>query len=136
MNKPNHVVLDLFICPRYLLNNKHSLSCYVSSLIHKLNLTAIGAPIFTEFPLKEVDKKFDGENAYTITQVLGESLLSLHSYPEKSAIYIDLFACSSFDRDDFLNFSKCYFESKKFSFQVIKRLSISPKQFCTDASQN
>jgi S-adenosylmethionine/arginine decarboxylase-like enzyme len=109
-----NIVLDFFDCKSSRVTTERDLKNYLGWISKALNLTPYGEPQMTGFPIE------DGY-AWTGSMVLGESLISFHTYPEHKAIYIDLFTCSDFDGDKFLDDSMLYFKPMKYYLTNIKR---------------
>jgi S-adenosylmethionine/arginine decarboxylase-like enzyme len=116
MDCPTHITLDLFDIQNFsVLTDKLLLTGYINLICTALELSRVGSPNFTAFPLE------NGIPTYTVSQALQESLMSLHCYPESKGIYIDLFSCKSFDRDIFYKLSCDYFNPTiKFLNSVIR----------------
>ena len=105
MIDPTHYTLDMFGCDDVSLSTEVSIRHYIEKVCSSLNLTRHGDPVI-EHLINPDDVHCSG---FTATQVLAESLLSLHTYGEHQAIYIDLFSCRPFDSNRFLGLTKAHF---------------------------
>lgn len=118
MDNPNHTTIDIKNVPKEYLINEKLLSTYLIEVVKHLNLKALNNVFTIAFPTN------DNNYAYTMALGLKTSLISLHTYPEKNAIYIDLFACSDYDRLNFLHFTQTYFNSNDSYLNTISRMKI------------
>jgi S-adenosylmethionine/arginine decarboxylase-like enzyme len=68
--------------------------------------------------------KFEGNNAFTILFLLGESHFSLHTYPEKNYIAMDLYTCRDYkdnkEYEAIVNLISNYFEASVV-YQILDR---------------
>jgi S-adenosylmethionine/arginine decarboxylase-like enzyme len=68
--------------------------------------------------------KFDGEDAFTILFLLGESHFSVHTYPEKRYIAMDLYTCRDYkdntEYEEILKLISTYFETT-IVYQILDR---------------
>lgn len=65
------------------------------------------------------NKKING--AFTALYLLGESHLSIHTWPEKNFIAIDIFTCGECDVHSVAERISLYFEPKEKSINVLSR---------------
>ena len=124
MESPCHVVIDAFgLTPESveLLYDATALRGYISTITRWLHLTPVGEPTLQPFPTKDGSQK----ETYTATQVLSESSITIHCYPEHRAVYIDIFSCKEFDTGVFFNVTKRFFEAERVFLQRVKRASIA-----------
>ena len=121
MISPQHLTIDLKECTHldYLTKPK-SVKWYIERVCMNLELTRIGEPVIEQFHHPE-DKDKCG---ITATQVLGESLLSIHTYPEHKCAYIDIFSCSKFNTKIAIEFTRRVFGAKDFQVSLVKRMNL------------
>ncbi len=53
--------------------------------------------------------------------MIAESHISIHTFPEKDYVFIDVFSCKGFDVDNAVKLLVSAFEAKKHTKKVIKR---------------
>lgn len=118
MDNPNHTTIDIKNVNEEYLTNEKLLNNYLRKVVKHLNLKALNNVFTIAFPTE------NNTMAYTMALGLTTSLISLHTYPEKNSIYIDLFACSDYDRLNFLHFTQTYFNSNDSYLNTISRMKI------------
>lgn len=118
MQSPYHCTLDIFDAPKHLMNDKQYINNYIKFCVKHLNLTPIGEPTFYQF------EGNDDCNGITASQLLGESLFSLHTYGQSGSVYCDLFSCRPFDQNLFYTISQKFFHTENIYMQMVKRQSI------------
>lgn len=117
MQNPFHVVIDIKdIKDTEKLQSCQQIEDYINSVCKIFNLKAIGIPTIHKFS--------GGGGGITAAQVLGASLLSLHTYPEHGILYIDIFSCEEFDYVEAFEYTKKYFNSQMGYLERVKRLCI------------
>lgn len=112
MDSPCHLVIDLYECPAFKLQDEVSIRNYISIIVAECGLTARGLPL--------VDK-FEGEGGITAAQVLSESLLSLHTYPESGTMYCDIFSCSTFNHLKAICTTRKFFAARRTKWCLVDR---------------
>lgn len=87
-----HVILDFSECKREILENLQIMFEVLSELPDKIGMTKITQPyVFPYSGLVPEDKGITG------VVIIAESHLSLHTFPEKGWVFIDIFSCKPFD---------------------------------------
>ncbi|MCC8463671.1 adenosylmethionine decarboxylase [Photorhabdus bodei] len=81
-----HVFAEFYGVDKYLLNNENELITIMRQAVE-----ASGATI-----LNVISHKFDPEGM-TALLLLSESHASIHTYPDRSAAFIDIFTCGNCD---------------------------------------
>jgi S-adenosylmethionine decarboxylase len=81
-----HLIGDLFecSCDLSIFTDSKFLENSCSSLVHNAGLTEVG----------KFFHQFDGEGGVTGMIVLAESHMSLHTWPEKKYVTLDVYVCS------------------------------------------
>ena len=103
-----HLMLDLNDCDPAILDS-------LESCFHILNTlpTLIGMHKITQPYVFRYEGRFPGEAGITGVVIIAESHISLHTYPQKKYIFIDLFSCKPFDTEMAKTELIRYFKSKK-----------------------
>lgn len=113
MENPCHLVIDLYECPAFKLQDVASIRTYIDIIVAECGLTARGAPLIDKFP--------GVDSGITAAQVLSESLLSLHTYPEKGTLYIDIFSCSTFNHLKAICTTRKFFAARRTKWSLVDR---------------
>ena len=124
MNLGNHIILDLFDVDKSIFENKLSIISYSlfdeyikKSLINnKMNLLNSNIHFFNNI-----------NGALTALYLLSESHLSIHTWPEKNYIAIDVFTCGDCDTNLICNDLIRYLEPKNIMKKNIKRGELKDK---------
>lgn len=128
MDSPHHVIIDLYDCIPFILSNKVLIAEFIETCIKMGNMTPVGIPIGIQFQGTE-----PLDNGITYAQTLGESLISLHTYPREKSVYIDIFSCKVFDSETMFMYAKTFFRGKGYCQRVnrmkymgVKNLPVTP----------
>ena len=107
-----HLVVNLYDIPDIdLLSYLWRCKPILSSIVSELNLTVVNEAGHQFQPI-----------GYTFAYVLSESHLTIHTYPEHSSCYIDIFCCNpDFDSMKAINLVKQLFNTDNVTYQVIIR---------------
>ena len=98
-NRGNHLMLDGFECQS---NELDSVDYVRDALVRIANIT--GLSMISE-PLVVYHKsKKPEESGVTGVVIIAESHVSIHTYPEKKYVAVDVFSCREFDVDKVRNF--------------------------------
>jgi len=127
MNNPKHFVIDMFDCCKQPLKSTCDVENYLRSVVRYLGLVAMSYCHLHKF-LPDGHPDNDG---VTASLILTTSLISIHTYPRERACYIDLFACTDYSQDDFLEFSKSWFKGKTAVMRPVPRMKYT-RQFSED----
>ncbi len=110
-----HLIAEGYFLNYDDLNNINLFLELLNKGIHKANVTNCGTLI----------KKFE-PTGITIVILLSESHISIHTYPEKQALFLDIFTCGTKNPKIIFNEIKNYFSKKKkkgakFDIKIFKR---------------
>jgi len=118
-----HLMLDLNECDPAILDNLEACFKILNDLPAQIGMTKITQPYVFRY-----DGHFPAEAGITGVVIIAESHISLHTYPEKKYIFVDLFSCKPFDTETAKEKIIAYFQSKKPTVHMIVR----GKDFPTD----
>lgn len=113
---PTHITIDIKRIEANKLNDTDFIKRYMSVVCSVFDLRPIGYPNICKFP---------SPGGITASQVLGASLIDVHTYPEHGVIYISVFSCGNFDTIGLFNYSKNFFGSQWGYLCNVKRLSLT-----------
>lgn len=111
-----HLMLDLGQCNALILNDLDACFTLLNELPEKIGMTKITQPYV--FRYSGAVPEDDGITGVTI---IAESHISLHTYPKKGFVFVDLFSCKSFDVNKASDYVVRFFESKSPSVHVEER---------------
>jgi S-adenosylmethionine decarboxylase len=116
-----HLMLDLGHCNPAILDDLDACFRLLSELPEQIGMTKITQPYVFRYsgPIAEDD-------GITGVTIIAESHISLHTYPKKSFVFVDLFSCKPFDVEKATDHIVKFFESKSPSASVEKRGSAFP----------
>lgn len=114
----NHIIVDMFdVNIDKMVNiNKNELSIqewnfFIKQCFHESNISL----------LKTSWHNFDNNGAFTVIYLLAESHLSLHTWPEKNYIALDVFTCGNSNTELIVEKIINYFEPKNTKVDKLKR---------------
>lgn len=102
-----HLMLDLNDCNPEILDDLGACFKLLNELPERIGMTKITQPyVFRYSGLIPEDEGITG------VTVIAESHISLHTYPRKSFVFVDLFSCKPFDVERARDYIVQFFESK------------------------
>jgi len=119
MNKTGfgpHLMLDLNECNVEKLNDYKLIFNILSDLPDKIGMTKITQPYV--FPYSGLVPEDEGITGIVI---IAESHISIHTFPLKKYVFIDVFSCKQFDTDKVSEYFINVFETKKYNQHITYR---------------
>ena len=118
-----HLMLDCYECDRKALDDLNTAYRFLDKLPEKIRMTKITKPyIFRYEGTKPIDRGITG------VVIIAESHISIHTYPEKNYVTIDVYSCKDFEPEIAVNFVKEVFKpkeiNKKFLYRGKKEITI------------
>ena len=117
-----HITIDASGCSWEKLTNQHLVYDLLNKLPGKLGMTKMTLPYVVEWMDKGA--KIPGISGFVM---IAESHISVHTFPEKDYVFIDVFSCVGFDVEKTTNSLIEFFEAKKNTTQVITRGADFPR---------
>ncbi|NOQ56179.1 MAG: S-adenosylmethionine decarboxylase proenzyme [Nanohaloarchaea archaeon] len=117
MKDGKHLILDLKCCKNMeKLSDTSFIESFLLELVRISEMKAITKPkvLYYEHEVKE-------ESGVTGFVIISDSHISIHTYPTKKALYLDIFSCKQFDVDKIVNYVRETFESCEFEKRLIER---------------
>ena len=116
-----HLMLDLNDCNPAILDDLEACFKLLNELPEKIGMTKITQPYVFRYsaPVSE-------DTGITGVTIIAESHISLHTYPRKRFVFVDLFSCKPFDVDGAKDHIVQFFQSKSPVFHIQKRGSAFP----------
>ena len=118
-----HIILDLHEVNSNTLQSITSenfdiFNHFIEYILSTSNITLLAKNVHF-FDLIVENKKING--AFTALYLLGESHLSIHTWPERNYIAIDIFTCGECDVHSVAERISVYFEPKEKRINVLSR---------------
>jgi S-adenosylmethionine decarboxylase len=116
-----HLMLDLNDCNPAILDDLEACFKLLSELPERIGMTKITQPYVFRYsaPLPE-------DEGITGVAIIAESHISIHTYPRKRFVFVDLFSCKPFDVEGAKDYIVQFFQSKSFVVHVQERGSAFP----------
>ncbi|MFV9646917.1 MAG: S-adenosylmethionine decarboxylase [Desulfobacterales bacterium] len=116
-----HLMLDLNDCNPAILDDLEACFKLLSELPEKIGMIKITQPYVFRYsgPVPE-------DEGITGVTIIAESHISIHTYPRKRFVFVDLFSCKPFDVDGAKDHIVQFFQSKSPVFHVQERGSAFP----------
>ncbi len=117
MKDATHLILDLKDCKNLeKLSNKKFIESFLLELVKISKMKAITKPKVLYYENKEKE-----ESGITGFIIISDSHISIHTFPFKKSLYLDLFSCKNFDSKEIINYVKRTFEPGKLTKRLMKR---------------
>ncbi|HCK99733.1 MAG TPA: adenosylmethionine decarboxylase [Candidatus Marinimicrobia bacterium] len=102
-----HLMLDLNNCDPEILNDLNACYQLLNDIPEKIGMTKITRPYVFRY-----EGSYENDDGITGVVIIAESHISLHTYPKKNFVFVDLFSCKPFDVEEAKNYIIEYFKSK------------------------
>ena len=117
-----HLMLDGYWCDKKKLQDLNLIYRILDELPTRIGMTKIMPPyVFKYSGLKPEDWGLSG------FVLIAESHISIHTFPEKSFVSVDIFSCKGFDADFAGTYLKDTFEMSKVESRLLDRGTEFPK---------
>jgi S-adenosylmethionine decarboxylase len=118
-----HLMLDGYGCAKAKLEDLNLIYRVLDDLPVRIGMTKIMPPyVFKYSGVKPEDWGLSG------FVLIAESHVSIHTFPEKSFVSVDIFSCKAFDADFASTYLKNAFGMAKFETHVLDRGTEFPKE--------
>ena len=111
-----HLTIDASFCSRKKLADQSLVYDILNQLPAKIGMTKMTLP----YAVKWMDP---GATILGISGfvMIAESHISIHTFPEKDYVFVDVFSCKCFDVDKAVGLIVSAFDAKKYKKEVIVR---------------
>jgi len=89
-----HFMLDCYGCPKDKLNDVALVFNFLDSFPEKIKMTKVSEPQVFKYNANSA-----GEWGVSGVVLIAESHISIHTFPDKEHVFIDIFSCKKFDTD-------------------------------------
>jgi S-adenosylmethionine decarboxylase len=118
-----HLMLDGYGCDRQKLEDLDLIYRILEELPARIGMTRIMPPyVFKYSGLKREDWGISG------FVLIAESHISIHTFPEKNFVSVDIFSCKAFDSELAVGYFKKAFEMAKVETNMLDRGTEFPKE--------
>jgi len=111
-----HLVLDGYECNREKLADLDVIYAYLEELPDRIEMTKISPPFVTRYTAGKPEDW--GISGFVI---IAESHISIHTFPEKLYLSVDVFSCKPFDPEVAIRITKEWFEIGRVDYRVFER---------------
>jgi S-adenosylmethionine decarboxylase proenzyme len=123
MSVGKHIILDLYEVNTEILQSINTTTLYIFNNFIEHILKTANVHLLSKnihfFDFNHENKKIDG--AFTALYLLSESHLSIHTWPERNYIAIDIFTCGNCDIEYIAQRFIDYFEPKNKKLTLLER---------------
>jgi len=102
-----HLMLDLGECNPVILNDLDACFNLLNELPKKIGMTKITQPYVFRY-----NAQIPEDDGITGVTIIAESHISLHTYPKKNFVFVDLFSCKPFDVEGARDYIVQFFQSR------------------------
>jgi S-adenosylmethionine decarboxylase len=118
-----HLMLDGYGCAKKKLRDLNLVYKILEELPNRIGMTKIMPPyVFKYSGLKPEDWGVSG------FVLIAESHISIHTFPEKNFVSVDIFSCKAFDSEQAETYLKKAFAMEKVECTVVDRGTEFPKE--------
>jgi len=111
-----HLILDGYECNREKLSDLDFIYRFLDVLPEKIEMNKIAPPYVTRYTAGKPEDW--GISGFVI---IAESHISIHTFPEKLYLSVDVFSCKPFDTSIAIKFTEEWFEIGRMEYQVLDR---------------
>ena len=111
-----HLMLDAYGCDRARLEDVGLVSSILEELPAAIDMTRIMPPYVFKYSGEVPD-----DWGVSGVVLIAESHISIHTFPEKGYISLDIFSCRDFDIDYATNYIVRKFKAERFEKQIVSR---------------
>ena len=117
-----HLTIDASFCNRKKLTDQSLVYDILNNLPKKLGMIKMTLPHVVKW--MDPGATIDGVSGFVM---IAESHISIHTFPEKDYVFIDVFSCKGFDVDSAVKLLVNAFGAKKHTEKVINRGTDFPR---------
>jgi S-adenosylmethionine/arginine decarboxylase-like enzyme len=130
-----HLIVDAYCSePDSTLTKSNILSCF-DRLIKALDMIYLGEPLVYQLPIdhSKLDSELD-EGGISVIAPITTSHMSLHGWPARGAIMLDIFSCKHFDVEEAIAILRDCLKIKSCRTTVVNRQDPKDNDYCFDFS--
>ena len=109
-----HLIVNAAGCDPEAIRSKEVIRQFSEELVQRIDMVAYGKPQIVRFGTSV-------QKGYTLVQLIETSCISAHFSEESNEVYLDVFSCKKFEKNDTLAVFTKYFSPKKMTTDFFKR---------------
>lgn len=117
-----HLIMDAYGCNRAKLEEISFVYNFLDNFPEEIDMTKIMPPYVFRY-----QGKVPEDWGLSGVVLIAESHISIHTFPEKEYLSLDIFSCKAFDTEMAINYTKDLFEMKKYEHKILDRGAEFPK---------
>lgn len=110
-----HLIVNAGKCDPDALRSAKQIKAFSAELVERIHMKAYGKPLVVRFGANSHVK------GYSLVQLIETSNITAHFVEQTNDIYLDIFSCKSFVKNDAIEVFKKYFSPSKMCVQFLKR---------------
>jgi S-adenosylmethionine/arginine decarboxylase-like enzyme len=110
------LILDLHGCDPEIIRSRKKLAEFARRLVRRIKMVAYGKPFLAHFGHKN-----PVTSGYSLVQLIETSSITAHFSEGKNSVYMNIFSCRAFDKEDAKAFCKKFFRAKRVHNRYIVR---------------
>ncbi len=118
-----HLMVDGYGCNQSHLRDIGLIYNFLDECPERIKMTKIMPPYV--FKYEGITPEDWGISGFVL---IAESHISIHTFPEKGYLSLDVFSCKNFDVNDTINYLKTTFLVKKYEKKLLNRGAEFPRQ--------
>ena len=111
-----HLTIDASLCNGKKLVNQSLVYDILNNLPEKLGMHKMTLPQVVKW--LDPGATIEGISGFVM---IAESHISIHTFPEKDYVFIDVFSCKGFDVENAVKLLTNAFDAKKYTKKVVRR---------------
>jgi len=110
------LILDLHDCDPAVIRSRKKLEEFARKLVRRIRMVPYGKPFLAHFGHKD-----PVTSGYSLVQLIETSSITAHFSEGKNSVYLNIFSCKHFDKDDAKEFCKAFFKARRARNRYIVR---------------
>lgn len=120
-----HITLDAYKCPEEVISNFEVLSDLLSGLALKLDMLMLTPPYIVKAP-GNLDRGGKDPGGLTGFVIIAESHVSIHTFPKRGFVSMDIYSCKQFSYEQAVEFVKKSLKTDDLEIHTLNRGSRYP----------
>ena len=112
----NHLIIEGFDCNSEKIDDENLIKNVLEELVQKFELYKLSEPVVVRAEPRGTDP-----GGVTGMVLISQSHISIHTYPKKKWVAMDIFSCKEFDPEEVCNYVKEKFEIGEIRERMIER---------------
>lgn len=109
-----HLLINAAGCDHDAIRSKDTIEEFCKQLVKGIDMVAYGPPQIVRFGTSV-------QKGYTLVQLIETSNITAHFSEESNEVYLDVFSCKTFKKQDAISIFKQYFKPTKMTTEFLIR---------------